>query len=486
MRKVKNNKYRRNNRIISTLIFTVVIFMGIGYAQVNSTMLEFDGESLAKSYDEVYITTVKYLENENSLDTENIDVSIVNETIVNSTVTLDNTDISSSATLEITVYNASSKNYTFVGTIYDADFYDNDNITFTLSGLNKDDIIEPNSYLTFFVTFSYKDTITSNVLNSIIDYRFEERVWQQITNYGMSKFEIINSSDGKFITVNYEAVPAQYEKINLPLNNLEVGELYQLTFTTWNDNVIITDKNSYTLIYGCTVMEVPNNDYLDPKKLIGYDGYNSGYLWKTMDTGKQTVTLSFKATQETMYWIWDLSGILDETTSTLHIENISVEKSNKREGAYVDVPSTTIYQKESVATEQEKTITVQKGTYITKTDYDSLVVKLQTAAGFEFINIPIVGLTIGDTYTVNFSNLTTDAEKVNLRYGAKVQANKQEGGGQLISASDYNITDLSKVNDGSITFTATASTMYLVWDCGGLKDSMWSNINIYNIELLKN
>lgn len=457
--------------------------MGIGYASVNSVIFNIEGTATAMKQDGVFITEVK-INNHVSTDVEDNKITNVMNTSLGAYISLSNYDSLSSITYDITVYNSSSLVYYFDDVIYDNDFYSNDNIGFEVISLAKDTAIEGKEFLTFQLRFYYldKDNIVNNDLDCYLNFNFVEKSWQSITNYGMSNFEIVTSSDGSFITINYTNVPSQYEKINLPLNNLKVGKLYQLTFTTYNDNDLITSDNAKTLIYGCTVMASPATDFMSSKKLIGYDGYNSGFLWKTLSTDLQTVTLTFRATTETMYWIWDLS-LVEDQDGTLYIENISIDESVTPSGAYIDVPNTSVFQKESVASEDLATLIVEKGTFITKADYDSLVVKIQTAAGYEFINIPIVNLTVGKTYTIHFSNLTTDAVKTNLLYGSKVQESKQEGGGQLITSSDYNITDLSIVNEGSITFEATSSVMYWVWDCGGLKDQMWSNVNIYNISL---
>lgn len=318
-----------------------------------------------------------------------------------------------------------------------------------------------------------------------MNFNFEIDTWVNVDNYGMENFLMVSSKENEYFTVNYTSVPSQYEKINLPLTNLEVGALYQLTFTTRNDNTIITSDNAKTLVYGCTVMDKPATDYLNPKALIAYDGYNSGFIFKTLKVSEQTSTLTFRATKEIMYWVWDLS-LIEDQDGTLYVYDIDIKKSITPDGAYVDVPNASIYQKESLAVNETSTLIVEKGTFITKADYDNLVVNVQTAAGFEFINIPIVNLTVGKSYTLSFKNNTTDGAKASFYYGSLVQTDKREGGGQLVGENDFNITDLRKVNVGEITFTASSNTMYWVWDLGGLSDGMWPNINIYDISLVEN
>ncbi len=162
------------NKLFPILILVSVIFMGIGYASINSISIDIVGEITAKSPNGVFITDIKYVKDENSLDTENITIYNANQTIVNSLVSLDGTNSSSNVKLEITVYNSNKEDYVFVGAFYETEFYDNENIIFELEGIQIDDIISNGEYITFNVNFKYNGTENvNNLLNSIIDYRFE-------------------------------------------------------------------------------------------------------------------------------------------------------------------------------------------------------------------------------------------------------------------------------------------------------------------------
>lgn len=148
--------------------------MGIGYAAVNSVLLVFSGNVIAKELDGVYITDIGYVKNENSLDTEKIKIYSAGQTIVNSLVTLDSINTLSNVKLEITVYNSNEEDYVFVGAFYEDEFYDNNNIIFELEGIKVEDKISKGEYKTFYVNFKYNTTEKiTNTLTSIIDYRFE-------------------------------------------------------------------------------------------------------------------------------------------------------------------------------------------------------------------------------------------------------------------------------------------------------------------------
>ena len=109
------------NKLFPILILVSVIFMGIGYASINSISIDIVGEITAKSPNGVFITDIKYVKDENSLDTENITIYNANQTIVNSLVSLDGTNSSSNVKLEITVYNSNKEDYVFVGAFYETE-----------------------------------------------------------------------------------------------------------------------------------------------------------------------------------------------------------------------------------------------------------------------------------------------------------------------------------------------------------------------------
>ena len=81
--------------------------------------------------------------------------------------------------MQISVYNNSSDDYYFDDVVYGSNFYDNNNIDYTLSGINHGDKISIHETKTFTITFKYTDeyknsnpTSFDNVLNSYINFKF--------------------------------------------------------------------------------------------------------------------------------------------------------------------------------------------------------------------------------------------------------------------------------------------------------------------------
>lgn len=473
------------------MILAITLYISIGYASINSVLLDIKGSSTAKSQDGIFITDVIYI---NDILNTNMQVNTYYKTILDGRVVLEQKE-DSLVTFKVNVYNSTDNEYVFKGIEYaqnlDDEFinaYDNENIVYECDKL--DQVLKPGEIMTITTIFKYDDytKLTENELNFLINYKFEFDTWKNITAYGFSQSEILSSQNQKSLSFHFTNVGGQYEKINIPLNNLIVGNLYQLTFDinlVDTSLIFLTNGNHKNLVYGCTVMDSPNTDYTSSNKKIGYDGYHSNWMWKEVEIKEETITISFIATKSTMYWVWDLSRVEDQE-ATLNIKNVKVEVTPKPSGIYVDLPNTTIYQIDFSKLSNPTYVTsISQDSFLIMSTYNEMILRIDAADDFEFINIPIVGLTSGKSYTISFNNYT-ESKKSNWNYGAKVQENKQEVGPQLVSSSDYLITDFSIVNSGEITFTATKSTMYLVWDCGGLQDGIWARITLSDINIKEN
>lgn len=169
---------RKKFRIIevySVLMFIAALFMCVGYATISGDKLSIEGKVNAVAQEGVFITDVSYVSN-NGADTTNSKINDYSGTVLNSQVMLgDNSG--SSITYEITIYNSSDDHYYFEGTRYllGDDTYDNEDISFVLEGLEKDDILKGKKSVTFKMTFFYaNNTVSSdNKLISILNFDFE-------------------------------------------------------------------------------------------------------------------------------------------------------------------------------------------------------------------------------------------------------------------------------------------------------------------------
>ena len=176
----------------------------IGYAQLSDT-LNIQGVVEHRPPAGVFITDVS--------PGSGVTVNHHTGTIVNSTANLSGT---TQVTMEVTVYNNSSVvyGYNLLKYVVGDATYDNENIQVTTTMEKKDEnwTVQPYSYLTFPVTFSYvKNASTANsVLNSVIEFEFLP--WDEIpdkedettVSNAMDRFDqVLNSAEEKALLDNY-------------------------------------------------------------------------------------------------------------------------------------------------------------------------------------------------------------------------------------------------------------------------------------------
>lgn len=239
---------KKNNIVLIFLIICATIFMGIGYAAVNGVLLNIEGTASAMSLDSLYISSALY----STSNGANIEESRINDftrTTLNSTITLGNNQ-SSTITYSITIQNTTEYAYSFSGTSYSApNFYDNNNITFTLGNINVGDTINPNSSKTFTITFSYLGSDISNpTLNSYISFDFDKIftiTYQNINTSGQNYPTSMLENETKIISfagdIPYD-VNITPSTINYSYNN------GVLTINNANENIIINRYYSLTFI----------------------------------------------------------------------------------------------------------------------------------------------------------------------------------------------------------------------------------------------
>ena len=170
---VTKKKYIHKSLFFFLLICLFTLFLGIGYAQITEIELNVEGTAKMNKQTEVFISDVVYKNNYNA----NVDSSKINtyyQTLLDSTVSLGSSS-DSTITYEITIINLSDTAKKYSETVYDSLFYDNNNITFQLNGLDTNTILQTGESVTFTITFQYSGSDTSqNILNSYLNFHFED------------------------------------------------------------------------------------------------------------------------------------------------------------------------------------------------------------------------------------------------------------------------------------------------------------------------
>lgn len=266
----KKNKTTSNKLIFSLLIATILI--GIGYASVNSVILDINGTAIAKKQTGVYITNVEY----NSDVSANLEKSnIINayQTMLNSTITLSDTIDSSSITYSITIYNSSDVTYYFdqVEYLTDETTYSNEFIIFKIDGLNQNDALNSKNSITFTITFSYKDNTIpeNNTLNSYLNFSFKKL--NSISYVNIAKTDLPNTVlENNSISIDLSGKAPSNIKVY-------IDDILTTDYTYTNNNLTINKASGNIKIVG--IIGTPNlsNGNLIP---IYYDNEN----WRIADT----------------------------------------------------------------------------------------------------------------------------------------------------------------------------------------------------------
>jgi hypothetical protein len=249
---------------------------------INIVNLDVTGETIAQSQSGLYITHIEEKTNTN-IDKEETEIINVYQTMLNTRVTLSSTDSSSSITYTITLHNGYDVAYEFVDVscILGETTYSNENIEFKLTGLEEGTIIYSNSYITFDITYQYKDGLSdNNSLTSYLTFNFKQAqiIFVQYVDMGYSMTLSANKVD------YYDSITAsnfvfELNEIVLPDRNLSTANVTK----TYNASTgSLTIKRSAVAGYG--TVKFKGNLYAIPK------------LMKEISTTSGNVTLTFDCT----------------------------------------------------------------------------------------------------------------------------------------------------------------------------------------------
>jgi len=176
--KQKRYKIKNNNLILNVILMISIIvstcFLGIGYADIISTELGINLNLSASAFAGMFISNVEYVSN-NGADLTNSQIIDYTETMLHSNIYLSTTNTSSTITYAVTIANNSDAIKKFTGVTYLESAYSNQDITYTIDGLNIDETIAKGSSKTFNITFKYNNisTITNNQLDSYLSFNFD-------------------------------------------------------------------------------------------------------------------------------------------------------------------------------------------------------------------------------------------------------------------------------------------------------------------------
>lgn len=172
-----------SSRKILICMFIATLFMSIGYASINSILLDINGTAVAKDQKGIFIIEANYASDINAKK-ENSKIINAHQTMLNSSIELSDVDSNSEITYAITIYNSTNDTYSFrkVDYLIGETTYSNENIVFQLRGLKVGDTLNSKQSITFYITFSYKDDVLakSNILKSYLNFKFAKNTFSNI------------------------------------------------------------------------------------------------------------------------------------------------------------------------------------------------------------------------------------------------------------------------------------------------------------------
>jgi len=499
------------------IVVLVITFLSVGYSAFEKDLVASDITGVVRIEKDIRVTNVSLVENSNGSTVGLLDYD-VDKVIAN----INMPNINSIFEISVTV-----TNFGFV------DMYTNVSLPFeykdifeiSFDGFENGELIDYASKTkTFNIIISYKDNasvINGDITDFYINFDFSVNRfhWGEYEYTGFDLIEIIDSSSDN-LKMKISPMNGAYDRFVIPIINLDVGSYYVIDFT---ENKTLLSGKSYqndskTYTYGTTVTIKSIDEEIGTKsesfilpEYFNYDNnpLHTSFMWKEpfLETDyaegrSYDVPLTFYAAESTMYWMWDFANINNSVTIEFELSNISLRKIEYPETEpYIRFVDTTFntwtydtdYETEGTqgSAEDDKEQDYLRYSYRTGATGDELDLRVETGVGWEFFNIPLKNLTTNKKYRITYNvNTTPTALTINTTnvYGSLVQASAATSSKQIITQSDSSKSNVSIINEmgsysDSIEFTATASTMYWVWQCGGINNFQWANIKLTNVVL---
>lgn len=327
--------------------------------------------------------------------------------------------------------------------------------------------------------------------------RWAETPFNDVINDLVVKNNPDDNSDGVVddIYMNF-ACGEFYEKYNVPITGLTVGQTYKLTYSASNDGSFGDHPVGYgEARYGSAIVRASNLDAGHLRNTLATDAiatwtdYESGDTWLHGPHSNRTII--FTATDTTMFWAWEFGLIEDGTLYNFNIDNVSLTKYTIPAN-YPDIEfeNKTMYGAEGAIIKEEL-----NAPYSTNCTFVG-------QGGAETITYPITGLTKGVTYTIIFDHTLYGTFYDGLEYSCGIASKQPVNDSQVWSleqalngywsdppSSAYLLSEEQNLKSNGVnctgeyrlTFTAPDSTVYWVFYTGGCNDGGLGNIIDVNV-----
>ena len=271
-----------------------------------------------------------------------------------------------------------------------------------------------------------------------------------------------------------------FERFNVPIENLVVGQRYKLSFTESNNaNFGENEKGYSSTIYGSIITA---DEHLENSGSLKAESIADGGLiaeWSDRTKGNdwlngpRDMELVFTAEASTMYWTWDMGLMKDGYPYDYNFKNIKLEPI---------VPTIEFSDKTTIAPTGSTAHIVSQ----TNTDH-STVFAFDGDGGCEAVYYKITGLTAGTTYTITFEHKYSGAliNNASYDYGCGIMNSsnisataKMKDMGTWASNCFVMTSVTDKTQSVTLTFKATSSTAYWVWNMANCSDSTNGTVEV--------
>lgn len=277
-----------------------------------------------------------------------------------------------------------------------------------------------------------------------------------------------------------------FEKFNVPIERLVVGQRYKLTFKESNNATFGSNKEGYGgAIYGSIITtngtldkgSIREESIADGGLIAVYDDQfdpNKGNSWLN---GPRDWEMTFVAEANTMYWTWDM-GLIQDTAPNgpardYNFTNIQLEP----------IPPTIKFGNKRLLKPSGYNAEIVSQT---NSDY-STHFEFNGESGCETIYYPITGLASGSTYTITFDHKFTGNLLSGYDYGCGIMNAEPASNAMGSRMNQLGTWDSEKLfvhstttsgESVTLTFTANSDTAYWVWNMAGVSDAKNATIDV--------
>lgn len=278
---------------------------------------------------------------------------------------------------------------------------------------------------------------------------------------------------------------SSFEKYNIPLKNLVVGQKYKLSFTASNNAAFGTSEAGYkSSMYGSIITKegtlsagsIKDEAIADGGLIAQWSDRTKGDTWLNGPFDREMI---FTAEAETMYWTWDFGLMMDYVLYDFNFTNITLEPV---------IPKINFADKRLVihTTSKAQVLNDVSNPYSTNFVFDG-------DSYAETLYYSITDLTPGSKYTITFNHtfngaLIDDSSKTsNMRYdyGCGIMNSAPTTYGSFMSglgtwaSNTFVMTSVTgNTQTVTLTFTATSNTAYWVWNMANCSDSINNTIDV--------